>query len=303
MNGGAGFGAIREGDVFRANPHDDLAFVGRGRLTSHIGDGQVQRSGLSPQTVVAPTDLDIEEIHRRIPHESGDEQRLGTVVQIGRRIERLEDTSGHHCDPIGHGHCLDLVMGHVDRRDPHIGLETFDLPPHIVSRSQASRFDSGSSKSRICGSFTSARPSDTPLLLAPGQLAWLSIHEVTDAHHVCNSMDPPMPPAIAAIDDAGRHCLFSSVKHVLPRERTGGDRSREAVNLVLAPTKFRQQIRAEVRRTGFGVLRNTPAPAVQLGRRPQTGDDVVEFRVIGEPIGHVGDDARRRVASPASGPM
>ena len=70
----------------------------------------------------------------------------------------------HHGDPVRHRQRLDLVVGHVDRGDAELGCSRCSSS-RICSRSLASRFDSGSSSSSICGS---RRPARAP---APGAAA------------------------------------------------------------------------------------------------------------------------------------
>ena len=51
----------------------------------------------------------------------------GTVVERLRIVDLLQLALAHDGDPGSHGHRLDLVVGHVDGRDPEIALELRDL--------------------------------------------------------------------------------------------------------------------------------------------------------------------------------
>ena len=98
-----------------------------------------------------------EEVHRRRADEAGDEEVRRLVVEPLRRVDLLEHAHAHHGDAVAHRHRLDLVVRDVDRRRPELVLELRDLA-RIWTRSFASRFDSGSSMRKTCGSRTIARP-------------------------------------------------------------------------------------------------------------------------------------------------
>ena len=85
----------------------------------------------------------VEDVHRRVPHELGDEPvRRAVEDLLGRCV--LLDGPPEQADPVRHREGLDLVVRHVDRGRAEPLLEALDLRAH-VTRSFASRLDSGSS--------------------------------------------------------------------------------------------------------------------------------------------------------------
>ena len=52
--------------------------------------------------------------------EAGDEQIVRLVVELERRADLLDVAAVEHHDLVGHGHRLDLVVGHVDLVVPRL---------------------------------------------------------------------------------------------------------------------------------------------------------------------------------------
>ena len=75
-----------------------------------------------------------QEVHRRRADEPCDEHIRRTVVDIGRRAHLLDDPVMQRDDPVGHGHGLDLVMGHIDRGGAEIAVKLLDLGPHLLAQ-------------------------------------------------------------------------------------------------------------------------------------------------------------------------
>ena len=77
---------------------------------------QRQRESLSAHAdpAVFPAQLSVEKIHRRRPDEAGHEQVARLGVDLAGRTDLLHHALVHDDDAIGHGHGLDLVVGHVD---------------------------------------------------------------------------------------------------------------------------------------------------------------------------------------------
>src|SRR6266545_603192 len=81
----------------------------------------------------------LEPIHR--PDELGDERGRGRAVHLRGRAHLLDPAAVHHCDVVGDGERLLLVVRHVQRRDPELELDAPDLlaqlDPHLgVERGQ-----------------------------------------------------------------------------------------------------------------------------------------------------------------------
>ena len=60
---------------------------------------------------------------------AGHESVGGGVIDLDRRADLLHDALLHHDHAVGQGHRLDLVVGHVDRRDRQFVAEVLDLGP------------------------------------------------------------------------------------------------------------------------------------------------------------------------------
>ena len=72
-----------------------------------------------------------DEIHRRRPDESGNEDRIRVVVHLVGRADLLDVTIPHDDDPLGQGHGLDLIVGHVDDGGLDRFVQLLDLGPHL----------------------------------------------------------------------------------------------------------------------------------------------------------------------------
>jgi hypothetical protein len=72
-----------------------------------------------------------QQVHRRAADEAGHEQ----VDRVGKDLLRRPDLQGlarrHHHDPVGQGHRLHLVMGHIDGGDPQLLVQPLELGPHL----------------------------------------------------------------------------------------------------------------------------------------------------------------------------
>ena len=75
-------------------------------------------------------EIRLEEVHRRIADEPGDEPVVRRVVTLQWRADLLEDTVVEDGDPVAHRHRLGLVVGDVDRRHVEVFLEALKLGPH-----------------------------------------------------------------------------------------------------------------------------------------------------------------------------
>ena len=69
----------------------------------------------------------VKEIHRRGADEAGHELVDGAVVQVLGGIHLVENTQFHYSDPVGHGHSLGLIVGHVDEGGFKLLVELADL--------------------------------------------------------------------------------------------------------------------------------------------------------------------------------
>ncbi len=113
----------RAGRRSRARPAGRSASCGsRASCWSPIVDGE-------PGAVL--DDGGLGHVHRRRPDEPGDEEVVRVVVEDLRIVDLLQDALAHHRHAVSHRHRLDLVVGHVDRRDVELALQGGDVGPHL----------------------------------------------------------------------------------------------------------------------------------------------------------------------------
>ena len=72
-----------------------------------------------------------QQVHRRRTDEPGHEHVRRVVVDVLRRADLLQDAIGEHGYPLPERDRLDLVVGHVDRRDADALVEPLELGPHL----------------------------------------------------------------------------------------------------------------------------------------------------------------------------
>ncbi len=56
---------------------------------------------------------------------------VGSVVEVLWRVDLLEVAVLEYRHPVAHGHRFDLIVGHVDRGDTEVTLDTGDLGTHL----------------------------------------------------------------------------------------------------------------------------------------------------------------------------
>ena len=72
-----------------------------------------------------------QEVHRRRPDEARHEQVLRVLVQVGRRVDLLDEPRAHDRHPVTEGHRLGLIVRHVDHRGPQALLDPRHLRAHL----------------------------------------------------------------------------------------------------------------------------------------------------------------------------
>ncbi len=121
-------------------------------------------------------DAGFDQIHRRRADEAADEQIDRPLVQLLRWRDLLNLSLPHHRNAIAHGHRLDLIVGHVDRRHPELALEPRDLRAHVDAELRVEV------RERLVHQvglrLSDDRPSHRyPLTLAARERTWLAVEE------------------------------------------------------------------------------------------------------------------------------
>ena len=65
------------------------------------------------------------------PMKPADEQVHRSLVELGGRVDLLQDAAAHHGDAVAERHRLGLVVGDVDHRRPQLLLQPRDLGAHL----------------------------------------------------------------------------------------------------------------------------------------------------------------------------
>ena len=72
-----------------------------------------------------------QQVHGRRADEARDKDICRPVIQLQRGPHLGDMAVAHHHDAVGHGHRLDLVMGHVNRRGAQPLMQFADFRPHL----------------------------------------------------------------------------------------------------------------------------------------------------------------------------
>ena len=124
-----GFGAVvGDGEVLGPDAVDRGPAVG-------IGGRRRQRKfhavrAVEADLAVRPDIALFDDVHCRRADELRDEEIVRPVVQLERLADLLDPAIVHHHDAVGHGHRLDLVVRHVDRRRLEPLMQRLDLGAH-----------------------------------------------------------------------------------------------------------------------------------------------------------------------------
>ncbi len=135
--------------------------------------------------VVAP--LERQQVHRRRADEARDERIGGTIVELdGGRI-LLDPAPVEQHDPIRHRHRLDLVVRHVDHRDPELSLQVAELGAHVLPqlRVEIGQRLVHQAHRRLVDDRAAQRD---PLLLAAGQLRRLAVEQLGEPEQVRDAL-------------------------------------------------------------------------------------------------------------------
>jgi len=107
--------------VTHSKPHDAEGELRQLAVPDHFPRQKVFRP--EPEMPAVP----FNQIRWRRADKGGDEAVGGIIVDRRRRPDLPHFALIDHCDAVAHAHCLDLVVGDVDRRGTDALLEQFDL--------------------------------------------------------------------------------------------------------------------------------------------------------------------------------
>ncbi len=121
--------------------------------------------------------------------EPGHEPGRRTLIQLLGRRQLLISTAVHDRHPVGHGHGLFLVVGHVDEGDAHVLLDTLELHLHLLAQLQVERAEGLVQKQH--GWPVDERPRERHTLrLATRDLARLALVETAQLHQLQHLRHP-----------------------------------------------------------------------------------------------------------------
>src|SRR5262245_658623 len=171
---GRGAAGCAEHDVL--GPYADLAdgLAGAGGATA-----RAERQRHAGDMEAGIVDGGAEKIHRRAADEECHEPVGGALVNLFRRAELLQRAIAHHCDEIGHGQGLGLVVGDVDGGGAELVAQPLDLAAHGEAQP---RIEIGQGLVHQEGgriAHDGARQGDA-LALAARQLARIAVKQVID---------------------------------------------------------------------------------------------------------------------------
>ena len=161
----------------------------------------LQPSQRGPDLVGLPEDLDHGNVRRSLPHrgrqgvdpadELANELGPGREVQLFGRPCLSDRPLAHDHDPIGDGHGLLLVVGHVDRGDAQAALEAADLPPGVDPQLGV-EIGQGLVEEQHLGLDDDGPGQRDALLLAPGDLVRELVLVTPQAHQLEHLRHPPL---------------------------------------------------------------------------------------------------------------
>ena len=189
-------------------------------------------------TVVAH-DLGLDEVHRRRADEGRDEEVERLAIEGLRRVDLLHGAVAHHRHAGAERHRLDLVVGHVDGRDPEPVVETRQLGAHVDSKLRVQVRERLVHQERLRLAHDRAPHRDT-LALAARERARPALEQLLQPEQACDLDDaaldlglrrvPHLQPVAEVLRD--RHVRIERV--VLEHHRDVAVAGREPGDLALA---------------------------------------------------------------------
>src|SRR5579862_669373 len=148
-------------------------------------------------------ELALDQVHRRRADETGDEAVGGTVVDVLRSVDLLEQTVAHDSDAIAHRHRLDLIVGDIDGGDSEVALQPVNLSARLYTKlrveiRQRLIHEEGL---RLADDGATHRHA---LSLATRQRPRSPFEEFAEVEHLCGSLDAAVSLVLADAGDLER---------------------------------------------------------------------------------------------------
>ena len=157
--------------AFRTDPDPEIL----------IGDSFHPADGILSQQDSAFLQSALKDIDGGISEKPGDEEVPGMIVDVLRPPRLLHDAGVHHEDLVTDAHRLLLIMRDEDRRDAGLTLDPADLLPCPQTEPGIQIRQRFVEKQHARALHQRAGDRD-PLLLTPGHLARLPVHQILDLH-------------------------------------------------------------------------------------------------------------------------
>ncbi len=192
--------AAASSELGRTPDHELLAHPILDTRMSLEGSGidlQIRVGQLHPNRVPAVLQLAVAEVHGRAADESGDEQVVGVVEEVGRPAHLLQvpgTSRGHRakdCDSIAEGHRLDLVVGDIHRGRLETAVKTLQLGPHLDSQ-LGIEVGERLVHQEGCRLAHDGPTHGNTLSLTTGERLWLALQVFADLEDVCGLFDPTL---------------------------------------------------------------------------------------------------------------
>ena len=237
----------------------------------------------APAAAVGRLERAVDEVHRRGAQERGDEHVRGAPVDVLRRADLLQHAVAHHGDPVPHRHRLDLVVGHVHRRDAEPRVQLDQLQPGLDPQLRVEVRERLVHQERIRLADDRARERDA-LPLPAGELARVAVQQLVERQDPGGAADGGVDLGLGLLGDLEREGDVREHGHVRV-ERVVLEDHRDVplhrVDEVHEPAPDHDLARVGVLEPGDGAQdRALPAP-----RRPEQDEELA----VGDLQRDVGD--------------
>ena len=141
------------------------------------------------------------------------------VIEIERRADLLHDTLAQHDDLVGHGHGLDLVVGHVDHGVAQALVQLGDLHTHEHAQFRV-QVRQGFVKQKYLGIARDGASDRNTLALTAGELPGPAFQQGLDLQQARRIIDTPVDFGLGHAD------VFQAKAEILAHRHVGIERIR-----------------------------------------------------------------------------